>query len=147
MQKLNLPSFDYKVKKDEGKIWIFDIIRKKFVILTSEEWVRQHFLNYLIAEMNYPKSLLKIESGLMYNTLRKRSDIQVYNREGKAWMIIECKAPDQKITQQTIKQVAAYNATLKTKYVAVTNGLTHFCYKINWDDNETVFLDAIPPYE
>lgn len=147
MQKLNLPSFEYKVKKDEGKIWIFDIIRKKFVILTSEEWVRQHFLNYLITEMNYPKSLLKIESGLMYNTLQKRSDIQVYNRDGKPWMIIECKAPDQKITQQTIKQVAAYNATLKTKYVVVTNGLSHFCYKINWDENETVFLDAIPAYE
>lgn len=147
MQKLNLPPFDYKVKKEEGKIWIFDIIRKKFVVLTSEEWVRQHFLNYLITEMNYPKSLLKIESGLMYNTLHKRSDIQVYNRDGKPWMIIECKAPDQKITQQTIKQVAAYNATLKTKYVTVTNGLVHFCYKIDWNENETLFLDAIPSYE
>jgi len=147
MLKLNLPEFDFKIKKDEGKIWIFDIIRKKFVILTSEEWVRQHFLHYLITEMKYPKSLLKIETGLNYNTLMKRSDIQIYDREGKPWMIVECKAPEQKLTQQTIAQVSAYNATIKTRYVAITNGLTHYCYEIDWQGNKTTFVDAIPPYQ
>jgi hypothetical protein len=147
MLKLNLPDYKYQVKKAEGKVWIFDIIRKKFVILTSEEWVRQHFLNYLIEEMKYPRSLLRIESGLTYNGLQKRSDILVYNREGNPWMIVECKAPDQKLTQHAIKQVAVYNTTLKTKYVTVTNGLQHYCYEVDWLESKTSFLQAIPHYK
>src|SRR5204863_9718286 len=93
MYALNLPTFEYKLKKADGKVWIFDVIRKKFVVLTPEEWVRQHFVNYLIQHLQYPKSLIKIEGGLTFNQLQKRSDIVVFDRFAKPWMVIECKAP------------------------------------------------------
>jgi len=146
MTNLNLPQFEYNIKKAEGKVWIFDIIRKKFIILTPEEWVRQHFVHYMIDELKYPKSLVKIESGLIYNQLQKRSDIVVYNREGKPWMIVECKSPDQKLNQQTILQVSVYNNTLRAAYTAVTNGLIHICSKIDWEKRMAILLDAFPEY-
>ena len=93
MIKLNLPDFDYKLKKAEGKVWIFDVIRKKYLVLTPEEWVRQHVVHFLITHKKYPKALIKLEGGLNYNQLQKRSDIVVFDREGKPWMIMECKAP------------------------------------------------------
>jgi hypothetical protein len=115
MMKLNLPSFDCVVKKEEGKFLILDVIRKKYLVLTPEEWVRQHFVNYLITELNYPKSLIKIEGGLTFNKLSKRSDIVVFNRHGEPWMIVECKSPSQKINQSTLRQASVYNHTLKGK--------------------------------
>jgi hypothetical protein len=147
MVKLNLPEYEYSVKKDEGKVWIFDIIRKRFIVLTPEEWVRQHFVNFVISVLNYPRTLMKIETGLVYNKLNKRSDIIVYDRQGLPWMIIECKAPDQKLSQQTLEQVTMYNASLKARYVAVTNGLMHLCSEINWSDRKTILLNEFPAYE
>jgi hypothetical protein len=146
MVKLNLPEFEYSVKKAEGKVWIFDIIRKRFLILTPEEWVRQHFVNYIINDLKYPKALIKIESGLIYNKLSKRSDIIVYNREGIPWMIIECKASDQKLSQQTLQQVTMYNTSLKAKYIVVTNGLQHLCCEVNWEDRRTTLMKSFPEY-
>jgi hypothetical protein len=146
MVKLNLPEFEYNVKKAEGKVWIFDGIRKRFIVLTPEEWVRQHFVNYIITELKYPKALIKIESGLVYNKLSKRSDIIVYNREGTPWMVIECKASDQKLSQQTLQQVTMYNASMKAKYIVVTNGLQHLCCEINWDNRLTTLLKSFPEY-
>lgn len=130
MIKLNLPAYDYKLKKADGKVWIFDGIRKKFVVLTPEEWVRQHFVHYLIYELSYPKALIKIEGGLHYNQLAKRSDIVVFNRAGNSWMIVECKAPEIELNQQVAQQVSVYNSTLKASYVVITNGLRHLCFEM-----------------
>jgi hypothetical protein len=146
MVKLNLPEFEYNVKKAEGKVWIFDVIRKRFIVLTPEEWVRQHFVNYIVTELRYPKALIKIETGLIYNKLSKRSDIIVYNRQGMPWMVIECKASDQKLSQQTLEQVAMYNTSMKAKYIVVTNGLQHLCCEINWDDKLTTLMTSFPEY-
>src|ERR1700704_4205256 len=109
MTRLNLPACDFKVKKSEGKVWIFDGSRKKFVVLTPEEWVRQHFINFLITEHQYPRSLFRIEGSLAYNRLQKRSDILVYDRGGKPWMLVECKSPAIKLSQRAFNQVAIYN--------------------------------------
>jgi hypothetical protein len=146
MIKLNLPEFEYKLKKADGKVWIFDVIRKKYIILTPEEWVRQHFIHYLIAELQYPKALLKIEGGLTYNQLQKRSDILVFDREGKPWMVVECKSPDLKVSQSTLQQASVYNAIYKAKYLTVSNGLTHYCAAVDWEAGKTALLDALPEY-
>src|SRR5690606_41190461 len=100
MLKLNLPSFDYNLLKEEGKIWILDGIRKKYIVLTPEEWVRQHFIHYLINEKKYPRSLMRIEGGLRYNALQKRSDIVVYDVKGLPWLVVECKAPHEPIRSE-----------------------------------------------
>ena len=146
MHQLNLPPFDYKLKKADVKVWIFDGIRKKYIVLTPEEWVRQHFINYLVTDFKYPKSLLKVEGGLIYNTLQKRSDILVFDREGKPWMIIECKSPVQKLSQETLRQASVYNSTLKAKYVTVSNGLVHLCAATDWTAGTTTLLENLPPY-
>jgi hypothetical protein len=147
MDKLNLPPFDYVLKKEEGKVFILDIIRKKYLVLTPEEWVRQHFIHYLIHHLNYPRALLKVEGGLQYNRLQKRTDIVVYNREGTPWMVVECKSPSQKINRQVVNQASVYNASLKAKYITITNGLIHFCCVIDWETKQTATLDTLPAYE
>jgi len=146
MVSLNLPQFEYNIKNADGKVWIFDVIRKKYIILTPEEWVRQHFIHYMINALQYPRSLLKVEGGLLYNQLQKRSDIVLYSREGKPWMIVECKSPDQKLSQQTLVQVSVYNTTLKADYIAVTNGLMHICCKMNWDEKSSVLQQSFPAF-
>lgn len=144
MVKLNLPSFNFKVKDVNGKVWIFDGIRKKYVVLTPEEWVRQHFIQYLIGHMNYPKSLIKLEAGLMYNQLAKRSDIVIYGRDGNPWMIVECKAPDIQLDENVIRQVSVYNKTLKASYVVITNGMRHLCFEVR---AEIKSLTELPAYK
>ncbi|CAN5325299.1 type I restriction enzyme HsdR N-terminal domain-containing protein [soil metagenome] len=146
MTPLNLPAYDFKVKKSEGKVWIFDIMRKKFVVLTPEEWVRQHFVSFLIQEHHYPKALFKIEGGLTYNKLQKRSDILIYNREGKAWMLVECKSPTIKLSQRAFNQVAIYNMTIGAKYLAVTNGMVHFCCEAPMPGQAGKFLEEFPEF-
>jgi hypothetical protein len=143
-QALNLPPFEYRLREAEGKRWIFDVIRKKFVVLTPEEWVRQHVVNYLTTHLSYPRTLLRIEGGLTYNQLAKRSDIVVYNREGTPFMVVECKAPPLKLTQQVIHQAAAYNHTLGAKYVVVTNGLAHAICLI--ENGKVSFIPSWPPF-
>lgn len=146
MVKLNLPAFGFELKNDDEKIQIFDLLRKQYVALTPEEWVRQHFIHYLIHHLRYPKGLIKIEGGLMFNKLQKRTDIVVYDREGKPWMIVECKAPTLKISARTVQQASTYNYSLKAKYLVVTNGLKHFCYQTDWINSTTTSLDSIPVY-
>jgi hypothetical protein len=147
MHKLNLPEFAYSLKKADGKVWIFDVIRKKYLVLTPEEWVRQHFIHYLISTLSYPKSLMKVEGGLTYNQLNKRSDILIFDRQGQPWMLVECKSPDQKINESVLRQASTYNATLKAKYITITNGLTHYCSLIDWKENKTDLLQALPVFE
>lgn len=147
MDKLNLPPYDYVLKKQDGKVLILDIIRKKYLVLTPEEWVRQHFIHYLIHHLKYPRALLKVESGLQFNKLQKRTDIVVFSRDGTPWMVVECKSPSQKINRQVLNQASVYNASLKAKYITITNGLIHFCYVIDWETKQTSMLDALPDYE
>lgn len=146
MLKLNLPEFEVSLKKSEGKIWIFDGIRKKYIVLTPEEWVRQHLVHFFINHLKYPKSLIQVERGLHYNQLQKRSDIIVFDRSGKPWMIIECKSPEIQLDQKSIEQVAVYNSNVKAKYVSVSNGLKHVCYEAKPDAKDIVLLKNFPEY-
>lgn len=147
MVKLDLPGFDYQVSKAEGKIWIFDIIRKKRVVLTPEEWVRQHIVHFFINQLNYPKSLIKIESGLSYNQLQKRSDVVVYDRTGSPWLLMECKSPGLQLNQNVVMQAAVYNQNIRAKYIAVSNGMKHACYEVKDDVTETELLKNFPEYK
>lgn len=147
MTPLNLPARDFKIKKSQGKVWIFDGVRKKFVVLTPEEWVRQHFIYFLIERQFYPRSLFRIEGSLNYNQLQKRSDILIYDRAGKPWMLIECKSPTIKLSQKAFNQVAIYNMTIGAKYLAVTNGMVHYCYQAPAPGEEGKFLDDFPEFE
>lgn len=148
MYKLNLPDYAPTLRKDQGKVWIFDIIRKKYIILTPEEWVRQHFIHYLIDNFKYPKSLFRVEGSLSYNKLQKRSDIVIYDRMGKPWMLIECKSPVIKLTQKAFNQVAVYNMTVGARYVAVTNGMVQYCFEaLEQPGNEVRFLNDFPAFD
>jgi hypothetical protein len=146
MQKLNLPEFEYTLRKADGKVWIFDVIRKKYLVLTPEEWVRQHFIHYAINVLQYPKTLIKVEGGLKYNTLAKRSDVLIFDRHGNPWMLVECKSTDVQITDSSLRQVSAYNATLKAPFLSVTNGLRHYCCTVNWKDKKIDLIQDFPSY-
>lgn len=147
MFPLNLPHISASIKKEQGKVWIFDIIRKKYVVLTPEEWVRQHFVHHLIESHHYPRSLFRIEGSLAYNSLQKRSDILIRDRSGAPWMLVECKSPNIKLTQKAFNQVAVYNMAIKARYLAVTNGMVHYCWLAAKDSDEFRFLDAFPNFE
>lgn len=147
MRALNLPAYDAKVKKSDGKVLIFDGVRKKYVVLTPEEWVRQHVIHYLIIHRFYPKSLFRIESGLTFNKLQKRSDILVHDRKGKPWMLIECKSSDIKLSQRAFNQVAIYNMTIGAKYVAVSNGMVHYCCLAPGPGVDPQFLEEFPDFD
>ena len=145
MQKLNLPEINCNIRKNEGKIEIFDIIRKKYIRLLPEEWVRQHVIHYLINDLNYPKSLIKVESGLHYNNLEKRTDILIFNTKGKCEMLVECKSFKIKINQAAFDQLSVYNTNYESKYLLITNGINHFCCAKN-EVGGYSFLDNIPAY-
>ena len=143
MQKLNLPSYQFKLKNSENKQLIFDIIRKKYVVLTPEEWVRQNFIHFLIYEKKYPISLIAIEKQLTINQLKKRFDALVFNTDGKPHILIECKAPSIKISQNTFDQIARYNIKIKANFLIITNGLTHYCCKFDSKNEQYIFLKNI----
>tara|TARA_R110002050_G_scaffold291788_1_gene446608 strand:- start:1141 stop:1584 length:444 start_codon:yes stop_codon:yes gene_type:complete len=146
MQKLNLPNYKFKLKSSENKTLIFDNFRKKYFVLTPEEWVRQHFVQFLIDEKKYPVSLIAIEKQLIINNRKKRTDILVFNTDGNPDIIVECKAPQIKITQATFDQIARYNLKLKANYLIVTNGLDHFYCKMDFEKETYIFLKEIPTY-
>ena len=146
MQVLNFPTYKFRIKSNENKYSIFDIIRKKYVILTPEEWVRQHFIHYLIHDKGYPISLIAIEKKLHVNKLMKRADILVFNSNGNPLIIVECKAPSIALTQSTFDQIARYNSTLNAEYLIVTNGLKHLYCKTDHKKEQYVFLKNIPDY-
>lgn len=147
MQPLNLPDFECDIQQNNGFTTIFDGLRKKYVVLTPEEWVRQNFVNYMIAHLKYPKSLIKLEKGHAFNTLKKRSDIVVYDREGGAFMLVECKASHIKIEQKVFVQASVYNKTVNAKYLVITNGMQHFCCRIDRETNSYKFMDELPVFE
>ncbi len=147
MEKLNLPTYNYNIKLEEQRKLIFDSIRKKFVVLTPEEWVRQNFISYLIENKNYPKGLIAVEKKVDVNRMPQRSDIVLYNSKGLPLMIVECKASSVKITQDTFDQVARYNMRLQVPYLVVTNGLNHYCCKIDYEKKKFEFMSEIPDYK
>lgn len=146
MQKLNLPSYSFKLKSNEKHTLIFDNLRKKYLVLTPEEWVRQHFVQFLIQEKKYPSSLIALEKQLTLNNLKKRTDIVVFNKEGNPDIIVECKAPNIKISQDTFDQIARYNLRLNANYLIITNGLEHYFCLLDHENETYVFLDDIPNY-
>lgn len=148
MKELNLPAYSFKFKLgDDGKTLIFDEMRKKFVVLTPEEWVRQHFINYLVNEKGYPRGRVAVELMFKMNKLSRRADILVYDKEGEPVLIVECKAPAVKITATTFDQIVAYNLNFRLKYIVVTNGMQHYACSTDLDKNKWSFLDSIPDYE
>lgn len=147
MLALNLPTFKVKMKDDAAKKMIFDIIRRKYVVLTPEEWVRQHFVHYLIEQLGYPQELLSNEVEVTLNTTSKRCDTVLYDRDLKARMIIEYKATDVPITQKVFNQIMRYNMALHVEYLVVSNGIDHYCCKIDYATNSYVFLSEIPSYD
>ncbi len=134
MEKLNLPQVQLRIKHLDDKIQVFDEVRKKFVALTPEEWVRQHFIHFLVKQQNFSAGLVAVEMLVKVNDLSQRADIVLYNRKGRPAVIVECKAPGVKITRAVFNQAARYNTKLKVDYLIVTNGLQHFCAKLL--DNE-----------
>lgn len=147
MQQLNLPTYNFRLKSNEKHTFIFDEIRKKYIVLTPEEWVRQHFVRFLIAEKQYPISLIAIEKQLTVNNLKKRSDILIFSSDGLPNIIVECKAPKIKITQDTFDQIARYNLKLNANYLIVTNGLVHYYCKLDAENEQYIFLEDIPNYQ
>lgn len=146
MQKLNLPEHTFRFKEEGNKTFIFDDFRKKFVVLTPEEWVRQNFLMYLITELDFPKSLISVEAGLKLYQRVKRTDIVVYNKQGSPVLIVECKAPEIKLNEKTFDQIVRYNMALQVNYMIVTNGLDHYCCQIDYQNQTYNFLKTIPNY-
>ena len=146
MIKLNFPSYQFRFKNSENKTAIFDELRKKFIILTPEEWVRQHTIQYLMQQKNYPKQLLNAEKQLKVNGLTRRYDIVAYNPDGSINLIVECKAPSIKITQDTFDQIARYNLSLKAEQLMVTNGLHHYFCEMDYELEKYHFLREISSY-
>ena len=147
MIELNLPKINAKIRELSGKRKIFDPIRKKYVVLTPEEWVRQHVIQFLIHHRKYPKGLLNVESQLYFNNISKRTDIVVYDKTATVLLVVECKAADQPLVQSTIEQAAVYAFSLQSHYVVITNGLDYYCYELDYLTKKYTFLKDIPFYE
>ena len=146
MYTLNLPTFDTKIRKKPDGLEIFDPLRRKYVSMTPEEWVRQHFVHYLISEKGYPASLMANEAMIRLNSLTKRCDTVVYDTNPQPVVICEFKNPDVKITQQVFDQVMRYNIVLKVKYLIVSNGMSHYCCRMNYGEMKFDYLREIPEY-
>ena len=147
MQPLNFSSYNFRFKNSENKVAIFDEIRKKFIILTPEEWVRQHVVQFLLQEKNYPKSHINVEKLLKINDLKKRYDIVVFNADGSIRILIECKAPEIKIAQNTFDQIARYNLTLRAEFLMVTNGHNHYFCQMDFENEKYRFMKELPHFE
>ena len=146
MQQLNFPSFSFRFKNSENKVSIFDAIRKKFIILTPEEWVRQHTVQFLLEEKNYPKSYINVEKLVKVNDINKRYDIVVFHPNGELYLLIECKAPEVKITQETFDQIARYNLNIQSNYLMVSNGLDHYFCQMDYKQKRYTFIKELPNY-
>ena len=144
MIKLNFPNYEFRLKKEGQKRFIFDLIRKKYIQLTSEEWVRQNCIRFLIEEKKISRFSIAIEKEIEFNGLKKRFDIVSYNSQGKINLLVECKAPGIYISQKTFDQILIYNKILKSKYLMVTNGIIHYYCKVNYEKNNIKFLANFP---
>lgn len=146
MEKLNFPDYLISLKSKENKPHIFDVIRKKWLVLSPEEWVRQHCIHFLINEKNHPASLIQVEKTIQINQIKKRYDLIAYNNTKEVEILVECKSPAVVITQKTFDQIAQYNLTLKSKYLMVTNGIKHYYCQMDFDKKNYIFLKELPYY-
>lgn len=146
MEVLNFKNYPFRTKVADEKLWIFDVIRRKYVVLQPEEWVRQHVVHFLIEEKGYPKSLINVEKKLSINGLTKRYDVVVYAKIGTVLLAVECKAPNIPITQHTFDQIARYNLSLNAQYLMVTNGITHYYCQMDYQQSQYHFLKELPHY-
>ncbi len=146
MIKLNLPDVELQTRVKGTHIEVYDSLRRKFVILTEEEWVRQHLIQYLAIQKMVPVTMMASERGLMVNKLPKRFDLLIFGKDGKPIMIVECKAPQIPLNEEVFYQAARYNLTLQVKYLLISNGLEHHCLYVDYTTGETRFLEDIPIY-
>lgn len=146
MQKLNFPEYSFKFKSKENKPGIFSILRKKYLVLTPEEWVRQHCVHYLVSEKKYSISLLNEERKIDLNGVSKRYDIVGFKPNGEIELIVECKAPQITISQETFDQIARYNMALKADYLMITNGLNHYICQLDYKNETYIFLKELPTH-
>lgn len=146
MQPLNFPSYTFRIKNSENRPLIFDEIRKKFIVLTPEEWVRQHVVKFLKQEKKYPISHINVEKQITLNGLKKRYDIVVFKPDGKLDILVECKAPEVTISQNTFDQIAQYNFKLNANYLMVTNGLSHYYCQMDFVAEKYQFMQEIPDF-
>jgi len=148
VQHLNFPSaYPFDIREVEGKRNILDPLRRKYVRLTPEEWVRQNLVQYLIVDLGYPRGLTSIEKGIDLHGKPFRADVIVHDRHGQAVLMAECKKPSVRISQDTFDQIAVYNRVVQARCLLVSNGLDHYCYAIDRDKEEYRFLDRVPRYE
>ena len=145
--RLNLPRYDFRMRETGGKQMIYDDLRQTYVRLTPEEWVRQHFVRYLVEERQYPQGLIAIEHAFTYQGMMRRADIVVFSREGAAAFMVECKAPSVAVSQKTFDQVARYNKIVAATYLGVTNGQEHYCCRLDQQARTYAFLQEIPAYD
>lgn len=143
--ELSLPAFDYKVKKENGVMFIYDVIRKKYVTLTPEEWVRQHFIHYLIRCKHYPAALIAVEKEIDLFGLRRRFDLVCYDRQAEPFLIVECKAATVPLSQIVFDQVFGYNLVMAARYIAITNGVKHYCGYLD-EKRQFCFADGVPEF-
>ncbi len=146
MKALNLPAYEFRIKTEESKTYIFDSVRRRFVLLTPEEWVRQNFMQYLAMEKKYPESLMAVEKQIKVNEKLFRFDLLIFNKQGKPLLIAEFKAPEVKITQNAFDQVVRYNMALKVERVIVSNGMQHYVCEIDYSTNSYKFLKEVPEF-
>jgi len=146
MVDLNIPEQNIEIKSINSKNYIFDLIRKKHLVLTPEEWVRQNLVSYFINDLHYPKGLIKTESSLKYNNLKKRSDILIYNNDMTHYMIVECKSYKMKLNKSHLNQSAMYNKIYRSRYLMVSNGMKHIVCEYDWDNKSFKFKDSIPEF-
>jgi len=145
-RRLNLPHYAVKLQEVSGGYNIYDILRKKYVALTPEEWVRQHFVNYLISQKSYPENLMGNEVNLDLNGMRRRCDTVLYDIHLRPIMIMEYKRPNVSITQKVFDQICRYNIVMRVDYLVVSNGLKHYCCKMDYENQSYSFLEEIPDY-
>ncbi|MAR40840.1 MAG: restriction endonuclease subunit R [Flammeovirgaceae bacterium] len=146
MVDLNIPEQNIEIKSINSKNYIFDLIRKKHLVLTPEEWVRQNLVSYFINDLHYPKGLIKTESSLKYNNLKKRSDILIYNNDMTHYMIVECKSYKMKLNKSHLNQSAIYNKIYRSRYLMVSNGMEHIVCEYDWENETFKFRNSIPEF-
>ena len=144
MLKLNFPSFEFKLKKRDNKTFIFDILRKKLILLTPEEWVRQHVIHFLVSTKNISATLIGIEKKIVINKMTKRFDLVVFDNNGKLNLLIECKAPSVKVDKKVFDQTAIYNKELNSEYLMITNGLSHLYFRSLNNSKSYTFIKDFP---
>lgn len=147
MTEFVFPSFDHRITKKNDKAYIYDIVRKKNVFLSPEEWVRQHLVHYLIHQRKYPKSLIRVEDGLKMNKMQKRSDVLVYDRNGEVFLVVECKSFKVRLNQRTSEQLSSYNQHYRSKYLAVTNGKEVYIFEMDYNHGAWTAINNFPEYK